>query len=92
MYRLVEDKEAGRERALKAHHDYLVSLAKEGKVVFAGPWRDEQGGMSLIRVRTDEQAEEVLANDPAAKAGFITGEVKAWKVTLSAPTASTINR
>lgn len=69
---------------MQARHNYLVGLMREGKVVLSGPWRDEPGGLTLIRVRTDEQADQVLANDPAVKAGYLTGEVKAWDVVLSA--------
>ena len=82
FYRNVGERNEGVERAQKAHDEYLASATRTGVIVMSGPWRDEPGEMTLIRVRTDEQAEEFLANDPAVKAGFMVGEIKAWKVNI----------
>lgn len=82
FYRIVGEDGSVSERVMQAHNEYLVSLARAGRVILSGPWRDEPGEMTLVQVRTDEQADEIIANDPAVKAGAMTGERKAWRVNI----------
>jgi uncharacterized protein len=68
------------EQNLRPHAEYMGVLIKKGILLLGGPWRDEPGGLSVLRCRSDEEAKAVLENDPAVKDGVMTGELKAWSV------------
>jgi len=70
------------ERILQAQSVYLNRLAAAGKLIFAGPWRDERGGLTLLHVRTDEEARKLMDGDPAVQNGLFKAELKAWNVTI----------
>jgi hypothetical protein len=38
------------QKGIEGHIRYMTALAKQGKVIWGGPWRDEPGGMTLLRV------------------------------------------
>ncbi|MCE9557442.1 MAG: YciI family protein [Armatimonadetes bacterium] len=69
-----------KEQPLRDHGQYLAKLAQEGILIFAGPWRNENGTMVLIRVKSDSDAQEVMEQDPAVRDGVLISEAKAWEV------------
>lgn len=68
------------EQNLRPHADYMAGMTKKGILIFGGPWRDEPGGLAVLRCRDDAEAEEVFRNDPAVKMGVMAGQLKAWTV------------
>ena len=64
----------------RAHLDNITRLAKEGKLVVAGPFFGEGGlrGIYIFDVGSIEEAEELTNSDPAIKAGRLTMELKEW--------------
>jgi len=68
------------EQNLRPHADYMMGMTKRGNLIFGGPWRDEPGGLAVLRCRDDREAEEIFANDPAIKMGVMKGQLKAWTV------------
>jgi uncharacterized protein YciI len=63
---------------LEDHVAYLREFHRSGKLLFAGPFLDSSGGMTILDVRTEEEAKQILENDPDVKRGVIKGTVRAW--------------
>ena len=64
----------------RAHLDNIRRLAKEGKLVLAGPFMDdgEVRGIYVFDVRTVEEAEALTASDPSIQAGRLVMELHPW--------------
>ena len=64
---------------LKQHVDYVLSLLKSGKVVVAGPIKDESNllGIYIFRASADEAKSLVMA-DPAVVAGHFLPDLHPW--------------
>lgn len=69
-----------RARLQRAHLDNIGRLAKEGKLVLAGPFLHdgELRGIYLFDVKTVEEARELTESDPAVKAGSLVMELVPW--------------
>ena len=63
-----------------AHLENIGRLAKEGKLVLAGPFfgNDDLRGIYIFNVETLEEAKELTETDPAIKAGSLVMELKEW--------------
>lgn len=64
----------------RAHLDNIQRLAREGKLVLAGPFMDdgEVRGIYVFDVRTVEEAEALTASDPSIQAGRLVMELHPW--------------
>ena len=64
----------------KAHMDNIVRMAKEGKLVMAGPFMDDGDvrGIYVFDVRTVEEARQLTATDPAIQAGRLSMDLHPW--------------
>jgi uncharacterized protein YciI len=69
-----------KEQDLRDHGKYLADLTAKGVVILGGPWRYENGGLVVIRVKTDQEAQRMLDEDPGVKNGVLSGSVHAWEV------------
>ena len=72
-----------REEAAKlqaAHRANINRLAKEGKLVLAGPFADdgELRGIYIFDVKTVAEAEALTKTDPAIQAGQLVMELHPW--------------
>ena len=63
-----------------AHLRNIIRLAKEGKLLLAGPFLDDQNirGIFIFNVTTVEEARELASTDPAVKAGLLEMEFHPW--------------
>ena len=63
-----------------AHLKNITRMAKEGKLVLAGPFLDDGDvrGIYIFDVETVEEAEELTNTDPAIKAGSLIMELRPW--------------
>jgi len=69
-----------RRQLLMAHLKNIQRLAKEGKLILAGPFMDDQKieGIFVFNVESVEEAKALTATDPAVKAGTLEMELHPW--------------
>jgi uncharacterized protein YciI len=67
-------------RLQKAHLDNIGRMAKEGKLVVAGPFMDngDVRGIYIFNVTSLEEAKTLTETDPAIQAGSLTMELRPW--------------
>jgi uncharacterized protein len=62
------------------HREYLGKLHAEGKLHTAGPFTDDSGSLIVYEVETEQEAKEIIENDPFHEAGiFASYAIKPWK-------------
>jgi len=71
---------AKRNALQRAHLDNIGKLAKEGKLILAGPFMDntELRGIYLFAVNSLEEAQQLANTDPAVVAGTLIMELHPW--------------
>jgi uncharacterized protein YciI len=71
---------AQKSQVLMAHLKNIGRLAKEGKLVVAGPFLDggNLAGIYVFNVTTVEEARTLTETDPAVKAGMFDMELHPW--------------
>jgi uncharacterized protein YciI len=71
---------------IRAHADYLQVLVDQGIVLLVGHTDGTRDGFGLAIFRADdlEQAERLVAADPAVAAGVLRAEVHPFVVTMHA--------
>ena len=69
-----------RNRIQTAHLKNIMRLAREGKLIIAGPFLDDQPlrGIFIFNVSTVEAARTLTNTDPAIKAGVLQMELHPW--------------
>ena len=68
------------ERIQSAHLENITRLADEGKLLLAGPFLDDTDlrGLFVFTVDSMEEAERLVATDPAVQAGRLRVELHPW--------------
>ena len=61
----------------KAHMANISKMVKDEKLVLAGPF-EGGGGIFILKVDSKEEAERLVAQDPAVAAGRLTTRIRAW--------------
>jgi uncharacterized protein YciI len=62
------------------HRNYLADLRDEGKVVAAGPWDHDHGGLIVYQADDANEAKAMMANDPYVSEGVLAGaELHEWQ-------------
>jgi uncharacterized protein YciI len=61
---------------VEGHFLYLAELHERGKVQFAGRSDDQQFGVALVEVASEEEARGILEGSPAVVAGMYSGELR----------------
>lgn len=69
-----------RSKLQRAHLDNITTMAKEGKLVLAGPFLDngELRGIYIFNVTSVAEAEALTNSDPSIQAGVLAMELKLW--------------
>ncbi len=61
------------------HRVYLNQLVSEGKLLMAGPYTDETGGVIVFEAVDRAEVESMMANDPFTTNGvFATTDIREW--------------
>jgi uncharacterized protein YciI len=68
------------EQLQNAHLKNIIRLADEGKLVVAGPFRDdgEVRGIFILNAETVEEAKKLTESDPAVQRGTLQFELRPW--------------
>ena len=66
------------EQPLHDHVGYLLGLHKAGKLVMGGPFSDSSGGLVVLEVTGVDEAQRLIAQDPAIVANILTAKVYKW--------------
>ena len=69
------------EKLFKGHMDNIGRLAKEGKLVVAGPFMKNDRnyrGIYIFNASTIEEAKEFVATDPAVQSNLFEAELTLW--------------
>ncbi len=68
------------DRIQRAHLGHLFELEASGRLTLFGPVRDAGAllGIGVLTVPTIEEAERLIADDPAVRAGRLRAEVRPW--------------
>lgn len=62
-----------------AHREYLGKLKEAGKLAASGPFTDDSGALIIYEADSEEEALELIENDPFRKAGvFKSFTIKPW--------------
>ncbi len=83
----ISDKEKVSE-IFKGHLVNIGRLAKEGKLIIAGPLGKNDKlyrGIFIFNVKTEEEAKELLKTDPAVESGLLDAEIYSWYGSAALP-------
>jgi uncharacterized protein YciI len=62
-----------------AHREYLGKLKEAGQLAASGPFTDDSGALIIYEAESEEEAVELIENDPFRKAGvFKAYTIKPW--------------
>lgn len=67
---------------MSRHFEYLKQKLKEGKLVMAGPVTTGEFGLSVVETESEEEARDIMNNDPAVIAGIMKPEIYPYRVSL----------
>lgn len=68
-----------RQQGLGPHAAYMQRLLDEGRLFAGGGFADDDGGMAIVRCASMEEAQTLIAADPAVTAGIFTGHIEHWR-------------
>lgn len=74
------------QKLFEGHMENINKLAKEGKLVVAGPFMKNDRnyrGIYIFNVTTIEEAKTLVAKDPAIKANLLEAELTPWYATAA---------
>lgn len=71
------------EQSLQPHLAYMTELTQRGILLLGGPFKQVMGGLGIIMAGSEDQARELVAQDPAVQAQLLSATVNPWKVVLT---------
>ena len=63
---------------LKPHARYMQQLYDRGKLLYAGPFLDNCGGLAILNVSSEAEVRDILAADPATSEQVLVAETHPW--------------
>jgi uncharacterized protein YndB with AHSA1/START domain/uncharacterized protein YciI len=70
--------------AMSDHFDYLKKLTNDGRVLIAGPCIKPTFGMIVLQTDSEDEAREIMQNDPSILRKITTFEIQPMRVALVA--------
>ncbi|WNS75377.1 YciI family protein [Bacillus sp. DTU_2020_1000418_1_SI_GHA_SEK_038] len=68
---------------VQEHFEVLQSLEKEGKLIMAGRTLDTDPlGLVILEVDTEDEAIELMENDPAVKEGIMEAKLSPYRLAI----------
>ena len=68
------------EQDLQEHGQYMAKLLDQGHLELGGPFTDSSGGMAIITAKDNDEAADILKNDPGVTKGIFTATLRPWYV------------
>jgi uncharacterized protein YciI len=72
------------EQSLRPHAEYMQKLYEQGKVLYAGPFLDNCGGLAILSVDNEAEAHEIIAREPATLDQIFVAEIHPWYLSFDA--------
>lgn len=72
------------EQPLRPHVEYMQKLYEERKLLYAGPFSDDSGGLAILRASSHAEAAQILAREPATSQKIFEAEIHPWFLTFDA--------
>jgi uncharacterized protein len=66
------------EQPLRAHGEYMKQLYDTGKMTQGGPYTDNGGGLTILSVEDEAEAQQIIEKDPAVVHGIMNAELHPW--------------
>jgi uncharacterized protein YciI len=67
------------EQPLDGHIAYVKSLSDDGTVLMAGPFLDDDAGLTILQADGLEEAGLIIAEDPDVREEVLRAQVRCWK-------------
>jgi len=84
----INDK-AKKSELMKGHMENISKLAKDGKLIVAGPMleknQNDYSGIFILDAKTKEEAESLVLTDPSVKSGIFDVEIYQWYGSAALP-------
>ncbi len=64
------------------HFQYLKELLERKVLILAGPCLDREFGVAIFEAQDEEEAKEIMNNDPCISEGVMSGELHSFRVSL----------
>jgi uncharacterized protein len=74
------------QQPLLEHGRYLQHLMEIGKLVVAGPFLDDQGGLILLKAANLAEAQQIAGEDPASRNGILRPTVHPFTIAFDSAT------
>lgn len=74
------------EQALGPHVGFMQRLKDEGRLLVAGPLLETNGGIAVVRAADKQEADGLLASDPAVTSGIFLADAHTWYLAFGAGT------
>lgn len=79
------------EQNLIEHAHYMQKLVTEGKLLLAGPFKNNERALLILRVGDINEAHEIIRKDPAIIKQIFSYELNIWNVMFSNINKNLIN-
>jgi uncharacterized protein len=66
------------EQPLDGHVAYVKNLSEDGTVLLAGPFLDDDGGLTILQADSLEEAHLIIAEDPDIREQVLQANVRCW--------------
>ncbi len=67
---------------IERHFEYLQKQEADGRLILAGRTEDARFGIAVIEANSENEAKEIMADDPPVKEGVFTGELLPFRLAL----------
>ena len=64
------------------HFEYLKKLEADGRLLLAGRTDDAHIGIALVKADNQEEADDILKNDPAVSNNIFSGRISLFSMAL----------
>jgi uncharacterized protein YciI len=67
---------------IERHFEYLQKQEAEGRLILAGRPEDGRFGIALVEAKSENEAKQIMADDPAVKEGVFSGELLPFRLAI----------